>query len=259
MICAELVDGCNLRCALCWNRNRKGSFDQMEMKTVQDILKKFPNERIDWFDWGEPLLHKNFIEIARTIKGTKSNISSNFSLELPDSYFKEIQNFNTIFVSFSGMDEETYNKYHCGGNFGLVVRNIKKLIDQKNTKICMQYLYHQDNKDQFSHALEFFTDMGFDEVNKVRLNCEIEEWLNGFKHPYLRDNYGCKKEGFHCVPFHRLTIGVHGEHFLCCMTHNVPVHVTIYDMNSREEVMFLKKKHPLCAKCQEKEIWRKFS
>ena len=60
MIVSELVDGCHLRCALCWNRVRKGSFRNMSLKTVEMVLEKYGNEpRIDWHNWGEPLLHKD--------------------------------------------------------------------------------------------------------------------------------------------------------------------------------------------------------
>lgn len=259
MICAELVDGCQLKCALCWNRNRKGTFQQMELKTVEKILNKYPNERIDWFDWGEPLLHKNFLTIAEMVKGTQSNISTNFSLEVPQEYFKAMQNFDIVYVSFSGMDAETYRLYHRGGDFDLVIRNIRRLLDQKITKIFMQYLYHPGNSHDFNLAREYFMGLGFDEVNKVKLNCEIEERLEGFTHPYLRTNIGSKSERFKCVPFQRLTLGVNGEHFLCCMTHNVPIGATIDDSLSRHEIKKLKLKNTLCVQCREKELWRQFS
>jgi MoaA/NifB/PqqE/SkfB family radical SAM enzyme len=231
----------------------------MKVKTVEEILNKFPDERIDWFDWGEPLLHKDFLTIAEMVKGTQSNISTNFSLEVPDEYFKAMQNFNIIYVSISGMTPKVYNLYNNGGNFNLVMSNLEKLIQQKKTKIFIQYLYHPENKQHYELARYRFLGLGADEVNKVKLNCEIEERIEGFTHPYLRTNYGAKAERFKCVPYHRVTIGVHGEHFLCCMTHNVPIGATIDDEISRHDIKHLKLQTPICIECREKEYWRQFS
>jgi organic radical activating enzyme len=78
MVIAELVDGCQLKCVLCWNRNRARSFKQMELTTVERILNRYGRQRIDWFNWGEPLLHKGFPIIAKMVRRTKSCISTIF-------------------------------------------------------------------------------------------------------------------------------------------------------------------------------------
>jgi len=255
MVVAELVDGCQLKCTLCWNRNRVGSFRQMELTTVEKILNRYGNQRIDWFNWGEPLLHKRFPTIAGMIRGTRSCISTNFSLSIPDSYFDLLQNFKTIVVSMSGITEPVYNLYHKGGNFNLVMENIKKLSDKKKTRLMVRWLGHKDNEFQYQEAVEYFNNIGY-EVEKITLNCEVEELLEGFEHPYLKPRENNRESS--CPIIKRPTIGVDGQYFLCCASHNVPTGISVFDDFTDEEIINIKMDIDLCKRCREGKYWRMF-
>lgn len=255
MIVADIVDTCNLRCTLCWNRNRKGSSKQMELATVEKILNKYRGRRIDWFNWGEPLLHKDLITISEMVRGTRSCVSTNFSLKLSDDYFDALQNFKIVVVSMSGITSSVYDLYHNLGNFDLVMENIKKLSDKKRTRLLIRWLSHKDNEHQYEQAVKYFGEMGY-EVERATLNCEVEELMEGFEHPYLKPKVSNRKK--QCPIIGRHVIGVDGQYFLCCASHNIPIKISINDNISDEDMINIKMNTNLCQKCQEGKYWRMF-
>ena len=131
-VIAELVDGCHLKCELCWNKDRKPQFKNMPLDIVEMVLDKYGKEDIDWYNWGEPLLHKKFIAFAEMIKGTRSRVSSSLSFKLSEDKRKSLRNFHQVVVSLSGMTEDVYKRYHKGGNFNLVKKTLKALT----TRTC---------------------------------------------------------------------------------------------------------------------------
>ncbi|MBU2060042.1 MAG: radical SAM protein, partial [Gammaproteobacteria bacterium] len=125
----EIVDGCNMACALCWNRNRAGSFRQMPLSTVEKVIERFgKSPKYFWYNWGEPLLYSNFHDFVEIVKGTRSTISSNFSMKLTDQHFEDLSKLANVIVSLSGMTEEVYGIYHRGGNHATVMQNIQRLV-----------------------------------------------------------------------------------------------------------------------------------
>jgi hypothetical protein len=204
------------------------------------------------------------------VKDSFSGISTNFSHKnLSDDYFEMMQNFKIVYVSMSGITPGIYSLYHRGGNLEWVMANIEKLAAKKRTQLVIRWLSHEDNQHQYKDAAKIFTDMGYD-MEPVPLNCEVEEIIENFDHRYLRKpRFRCRKEGFRCISIHRPTIGVNGEHFVCCTSHNVPVYDDSGTFNaltvdndgdiSRNKLMRLKKKTELCRKCQEVGAWRMWS
>ncbi len=258
LICVELVDGCNLKCALCWNRNRVGTMKQMSLETAQFILNKYQGQRIDWYNWGEPLFHKDFLKICEMVAGSVSTISTNFSMGVSDDYLRAMQNFSIIYVSMSGMTPEVYNIYHRGGDFGLVIGNLIRLALFKRTRIVVRFGDHKYNKPQQELFKKFCCQIGV-EPEVFGLNCEVEELVEGFDHELLRvPKFRCKSEKFKCIPFYRETIDVEGNQLLCCTSHNVILGKTVFDNISGHEIRKIKLKIPLCMICRENGYWRMF-
>jgi sulfatase maturation enzyme AslB (radical SAM superfamily) len=229
----------------------------MNLDTVEKVLRRYGRNRIDWYNWGEPLLHKEFASISGMIRRTHSSISSNFSLKLPNEYFDALQNFKKVVVSMSGITPEVYKLYHTAGNFDLVMSNIKNLANKKKTRLIIRWLAHKDNADQYIAAEKYFGDMGY-EVEYVPLNCEVEELIGGFEHPYLRSKRNNDSAYFNCSLIKRPTIDVDGQHLLCCASHNVPLHISVDENISDKELINIKMKTDLCQACQAGEHWRMF-
>lgn len=259
MIVPELVDGCNLRCVLCWNRNRVPSMKQMELKTVQKILDKFGKTRIGWYNWGEPLLHREFPKIGEMVKHSNSCISSSLSLNLEDSYFDALRNFRTVYVSLSGMTENVYNIYNCGGNFNLVMSNLRKLVDRNKNRIVLVWQGHLYNIHQKEDCKKLCMDLGI-EFSATTLNCEVEDLVVGFNHTLLKNpKFKENTPYFNCkLLFNNLPISVEGEYLLCCASHNVKTGYTIWDDISPSALFRERADLTLCRTCQEKGFWRMF-
>lgn len=255
---AELVDGCRLKCTLCYNNIRTPSFRQMELSMLEKFITKYLPWRKGYTNWGEPLLHTEFLTIAEMIKGTNSDLHSSFSLNIPDSYFEVMNNFKRIDVSLSGITQDVYGLYHKGGDCGLVLNNIRKLSEAigKDTRVIIHFLIHKDNEHQYEEAVDLFADMQF-LVEAVRTWYQIEGMLEGFAHPYLKGKeYHYRRGRFNCKEVRNPKIDVNGNHLLCCATRNVKIGFTLDDDVPEELLIETKMKHPLCQKCQETQHWR---
>lgn len=257
-IIPELVDGCQLRCALCWNRNRVGTFKQMELKTVEKVLEVFGSRgRYYWYNWGEPLLYKNFHEFVAVTHGYRTSISSNFSLPLTDQHFDDLSKLNQITVSMSGLTADVYNIYHRGGNFELVMGNINRLIGFPN-QIRINWLIHPGNIKQVPYAMEWCEKSGF-VWGGFHANCEVEEAMEGFTHPFLKKPRQYSSRKFvHCKVQRWVPISVDGEYLLCCTSHNVKTGYTIWDNLEYDELRQIKMDMPFCKACYQKGCWRMF-
>jgi len=256
---AEIVDGCRLKCVLCYNNIRTPSFRQMELGTLEKFITKYFPWRKGYTSWGEPLLHTEFLTIADMIKGSNSDLHSSFSLDIPDEYFKVMGNFDRINISLSGLTQDVHELYHKGGNCSLTLKNIRKLldnVDREKTKLYIHFLVHRDNEYQLKEAEELFTNMGFIFI-PVRLFYQIEGMLEGFSHPYLKGKeYDFHRRSFYCKEVRNPRIDIDGRHMLCCGTRNVPIGFTLDDDVPEELLIETKMKHPLCRKCQETKHWR---
>jgi len=257
MVIPELVDFCNLKCALCWNRNRKGSFRQMPLKTVEKVIDVFGrNENYHWYNWGEPLFYENFHEFAEIAKNVRSTISSNFSMPLTEQHFEDLAKLRQVILSLSGLTRDIYGIYHQGGNFDAVMGNVRHLVGTP-VNVIVNWIRHPKNKHQEKLSQEWSFDREFG-WGCVDLNCEVEEQLQEFTHPFLKgmDTYSSKiKE---CKIKKWVPISVDGEYLLCCASHNVGTGYTIWDNISREELVEIKSQMTLCKECMKKECWRMY-
>lgn len=250
-VTAELVDNCQLKCELCWNRNRIPSGKQMSLETVSKVLSKYGNRRIDWFNWGEPLLYKQFVDVANLVKGTHSRISTNLSLLINAEIVEAMQSFRSVLVSLSGMTADVYSIYHHGGNFDLVMSNLRKL---KFSNIGIRWLEHKKNEHQKEVCQEFCKENGFS-FSSQSLNCEVEDLALDFKHDLLKTT---KSSYSSCRMLGSIVIGVDGQYLLCCASHNIPIGYTIDDEMTIEQLVKTKSNIPLCRVCQEKQLWKMF-
>jgi molybdenum cofactor biosynthesis enzyme MoaA len=258
MIIPELVDGCNLGCALCWNRNRKGSFRQMPLETVRKVLEVFGRKaNYHWYNWGEPLLYNAFHEFVYITRNHRTAISTNLSLKLSDSKLGDLASVSQIIVSLSGLTKEVYNIYHQGGNFDLVMHNINQLT-RVASKIRINWIKHPGNAHQEKEAKAWCEATGFT-WGGFRGNCEVEELMEGFTHPFLKTprHYSSKHLEF-CKVQRWVPIDVDGNYLLCCTSHNIKTGYTIWDNITKEELRQIKMEMPFCKQCYAKGYWRMF-
>jgi len=256
-IFAEPVDGCGLSCVLCWNNIRRGSMENMSLDIVKEIVKKHGHVHIHWYNWGEPLLHRKFVELSELVKPTAvSFISSSFSLNLSDEYIKALNNWKKIIVGMSGMTQDVYEIYNKGGKLELVFSNIEKFLCFNQRPLMVRWQSHPFNEHQKEAAKQYCKEHGL-AFEIAKLNCDVEHLQEGFEHPLLMTpKFNTKLPN--CVITRWFPIGADGSYLLCCATRNIKTGYTIFDNISIEELWKVRMNLELCKLCKEKKLFQMY-
>lgn len=138
-IVVDVGNICNLKCPLCPTGIKKLNYTQntMSFNRFKIIIKKMRSlTHIELSNWGESFLNP---EISKMIKyAKKHNIlvttDTNFSFKKSEDFFINIvkSGLDRLTISLDGNCQKSYSKYRVGGNFDLVISNIKALINIKN-------------------------------------------------------------------------------------------------------------------------------
>ena len=141
----EPVTYCNLQCPVC---PVETGFKQIEalretrahkllpLEIMLDVVAQLPDlEIIEYFDYGEPFIHKDTISFLREVRRTRPGIqivtSTNGTVMTP----AQIQAIATealmdrIVFSIDGATNESYRKYRVGGTFSKAFGKMKALVD----------------------------------------------------------------------------------------------------------------------------------
>lgn len=174
---------CNLRCPLCPTGQqdksaRKGflSFDVFK-KVIDEIGQNLTMVRL--YNWGEPLLNKDFLRMVHYAKerGIDLKISTNLSLKIEDTTIEELlkAGLEKIYISCNGASSTTYRKYHIGGDFELVMDNMKRLVQTKKAipgcRTRLVWLFHvfKHNEHEIETARKLAQKMGIPiKISKMR-------------------------------------------------------------------------------------------
>lgn len=165
---------CNLQCPLCPtgagdNETKKGFMEFELFKKIFDQLRD-SLITVNLYNWGEPLLNKDIVRIINYIKGSKPSIfvtsSTNLNINnknlLTDILKTDI---NELIVSCDGAGKDTYSKYRVGGDFDLVMGNLRFLCSEKsrlnsNTVIIWNFLVFKHNENELSAARRMAAEIG---------------------------------------------------------------------------------------------------
>ena len=177
----EPVNFCNLSCDGCWvpdkqkytkNKPMDVELFKRNIDSIKDTLILLILQMS-----GEPFLHKSIIEMIRyasdnnIVVWTSTNCSfktdENWGIDVVDS------GLDTLYISVSGMKQETYELYHQGGNICNVKENIKKITEAKKAK---------KSKTPYLFFRVLITDKNRQELTKIK---EIASYLNIAVHTRL--------------------------------------------------------------------------
>jgi len=239
---------CQLRCPLCPVGTQLLPQDRsiMPLETFKTILDKMPFlMAIELYRSGEPFLNPEIFAMIRLAhdRSIRVVISTHFSFVKPDVFFEELaaSGLETLVVSLDGTSQETYSKYRVGGDYGLVMSNIKNLIEakirarSKKPEIIWQFLVNKYNEHEIATAQELADSLKItldlrpislaDNEPDVRHECfDIEErklaWLP-HNEAYISDCY----KGVYRYPlskgicpqlFSRVMVMADGKILPCC-------------------------------------------
>lgn len=242
---------CNLKCPLCPSRINKLKYKKgsMSFDTFKTIINKMPSlKEISFYNWGEPFLNPHIFDMLKYAEDNKIKtiLSSNLSLQKDEEFFKKIiqSRLNTLIVSLDGASQESYSKYRIGGNFDLVISNVKKLTTIKRYLqssvpiIIWQFIVNRYNEHEIEQAKKMADNLGILFMTaKIGLSDDLPD-LNFGEDVEVRKNYWLPKNreyiyqyyiGRHKYPlyettckqlFRTLIINYDGKVFPCCWVTN---------------------------------------
>lgn len=168
--------GCNLSCPYC-------EVGKGDLLRPAGLLRKEHHDRImaplwpslfiaRYFGTGESLLNPKLPDMIAQGRewGVYSVISTNFSLKLTDAYLDRLMDsgLTLLSVACDGATKENYEKYRVGGQFELVMDNMRRFIARKRARglqyplLEWRFLVFSHNEHEVPLARAMAQEMGID-------------------------------------------------------------------------------------------------
>ena len=173
MINLEATTACNLACALCPTHIVDRDHKFLKHEHVEKILENNDAVKTVCFHIeGEPLVHPELFKFVRAFadRGVETHFGTNGDLlekridDMLDS------GLTSVSIAIDGADAEDYQRYRKYGDFDAVVRNTKKLLEERKKRGAtlprvqlqtIMFSYNEDREDEIKALLESF---GADEI-----------------------------------------------------------------------------------------------
>lgn len=180
---------CNLRCPLCptgqrSEKRKRAMMSFSDFKKIIDDVGDFIYE-VALYNWGEPFLNKEIYKMIGLLneKRIKVIMSSNLSLELSEEDIRRIvsSGIDTLIVSMDGTTQESYEKYRIGGKLDTVMKNVKKISDEKNRSgakkpyLVWQFIVNKFNENELGSLERIKAELGYDALWLGRLRCDMDK------------------------------------------------------------------------------------
>ena len=193
----DTTNACNLQCPYCPTGKRRVSgraVGTIDLELVRRLLDETAPYLIsaNLFNWGEPLLHPHIANLTALFnqRGIMTSLSSNMSLSKTETLQALCDaGLDYFLVSFSGADQEVYEKYHRTGRLDMVLENVRHLIAYRN-KHCrsgplveMKYLLFKHNQHQVTQARDLAHQIGVDIFRVVKAGGPAENLVEERQDP----------------------------------------------------------------------------
>jgi MoaA/NifB/PqqE/SkfB family radical SAM enzyme len=130
----EITTACNLDCQMCVRRiwdEPSGTMPLEVFRRLMDQVRMLPSSpTIHLGGYGEPMAHRDFLEIVRMAKeaGACVEVTTNGTLLTPEMSSALLDlDLNRLVVSIDGATPEHYENIREGGSFGDVIGNLRAL------------------------------------------------------------------------------------------------------------------------------------
>ena len=179
-IILEITTQCNLLCTMCARNDLRRPTTRIELATCLKVLDEINEQGVEglWlYRLGESLLHPEFRKIVKYLEKLDNIglvwMSTNGHL-FNQSNMEFFMNSRINFLNFSlnAMTAETYQGISPHGNFDLVQKNYRRLVDYKADKrggrptVRVQIVDHEINK----HEIDAFLQAHYPEVEVVSVS-----------------------------------------------------------------------------------------
>jgi MoaA/NifB/PqqE/SkfB family radical SAM enzyme len=180
----ESTNICNLKCAYCYDNRRMPHMGERPYGRMPgDNFRKLIDElspylfKINLYGFGEPFLFPETIDMITyaSERNIGVGISSNMNFEdpyLPRNIVKS--GLEVLIFSCHGVTQHTYSKFMVNGDMELAMRNIKKVIGErqhigsKTPLIDWQFCVTKFNEREIAMAKEKAREIGIDQIRFIK-------------------------------------------------------------------------------------------
>lgn len=225
----DAVAACPLRCPYCpTGRGRDSGRRQklVDPELVESLLREVGDYliTINFFNWGEPLLHPELPRLVASAKkhGIFTCVSSNLNVENQAVLQGLVEaGLDHLIISISGVEQETYEQYHRGGKLSRVWRNLEMLVEHRHRRgsrkplIELKYLEFAHNQGEARPALNLARGRGVDTF--FRRRCTTPQENADSPGVPSQDRWGRKSAGRACSQlWDTLVLNADGGIAPCC-------------------------------------------
>ncbi|MGE4299243.1 MAG: radical SAM protein [Desulfovibrionaceae bacterium] len=283
-IIVEISGLCNAKCPWCHagRANRNGAqpatrrfmppefFDQV--LTRLRALGLMANPLIEVFNYGEPLLHPHFADMAAVLAAhhARFRISTNGS-RLPELPPRSMAGLETVVFSMPGFSQASYDRGH-GFRFETILRNILALRERLagagfTGQAILAYHVYQHNLHEIGAAGRFCTEHGMHFFPYFAHMVDLKEgmaYLNGaldqatltrasqsLMLSHVPGLAASQPGDWHCFQQNKMIVDEFGMVVTCCLldkAHPDYAIGSLFDL-SLEEIVARKKSRPVCGPC----------
>jgi MoaA/NifB/PqqE/SkfB family radical SAM enzyme len=218
----------------------------MSLERFAQVLDTFGGRAliVQLWVWGEPLMNRQIAQLVAMAerRGIATEISTNFSLKLSDSEIDRLidAGLTWLIVSIDAATANTYREYRRGGDFNLVVDNVRRMVVRKRALhsrtpfVEWQFVPFRHNEHEMTQAVELARNLGVDgfRFKPARFDKIEGKTFGGAVSPalvkqWMPRTHALRHEGttyldYHC-PFLWGSITVHPDGGIspCCETSSV--------------------------------------
>jgi radical SAM protein with 4Fe4S-binding SPASM domain len=127
---------------------------------------------------GEPLLNRNLPSLVKyaNSKNIATSFPTNLSVPMDERFAEEIvgSGLDAMYISLDGATRESYERYRVGGNFDLVVKNVRLLeqakhkLKSKTPRLIWKFVIFEYNQNEIADVHRIHRQLGFDEAEFVQ-------------------------------------------------------------------------------------------
>ena len=176
---AEITTKCNLVCTFCKNNSVEvQSRGSMSLDLYKSILEQGKDrwKRVNLWGTGEPLMNKDFFEMAsfaKMMKIERIKVSTNghFFTDVNVNLLLEC-GITEVRVAIDSINPSTYKKLRVNGSLEQVIRGVKRLVKSRNKtgiamKIIICSVVSNFNYKEVESIEKFSKNVGADEHEKI--------------------------------------------------------------------------------------------
>ena len=190
------INICNLRCPLCPTGQGvlgrpRGRMDLADLKQIVNEIAPYAY-RIELYNWGEPLLHPEIVEMIEYAHQRRISVrlSSNLNRLSADMAWRLVKSgLSQLIVSIDGATQETYAAYRRRGGLDVVLKNLRLLLETRRALrrrrpfIMWRMLLGKHNEHEVAAVRSMAHDMGVDSFSTgvlfvdTRNAGQVAQWL----------------------------------------------------------------------------------